>query len=111
VRYKGLIYLRGERGELRIRYDDDRKKWYASITFSKIYEKMVRGEWRRVPQQPKGNLTAGIDVGINNLMAIYVENGLTKLVNGRPLKAISHYWRGEDRRISINAGQVWLGGV
>jgi putative transposase len=26
-------------------------------------------------------------------MAIYVENGLTMLVNGRPLKAISHYWR------------------
>jgi putative transposase len=26
-------------------------------------------------------------------MAIYVENGLTKLVNSRPLKAISHYWR------------------
>jgi putative transposase len=26
-------------------------------------------------------------------MAIYVENGLAKLVNGRQLKAISHYWR------------------
>jgi len=26
-------------------------------------------------------------------MAIYVENGLRKLINGRPLKAISHYWR------------------
>jgi len=26
-------------------------------------------------------------------VAVYVENGLTKLVNGRPLKAISHYWR------------------
>jgi hypothetical protein len=25
--------------------------------------------------------------------AIYVENGLAKLVNGRPLKAVSHYWR------------------
>jgi putative transposase len=94
VRYKGLIYLRGERGELMIRYDDDRKKWYASITFSKISEKMVRGEWRRVPLQPRGDLTAGIDVGINNLLAIYVENGLTRLVSGRPLKAISHYWRG-----------------
>jgi putative transposase len=35
----------------------------------------------------------GIDIGINNLMAIYVENGLTMLVNGRPLKAISYYWR------------------
>jgi putative transposase len=92
VGYKGLIYLRGERGELKIRYDADRKKWYAHIAF-KVSEKAVRGEWRQVPQQSKGNLTAGIDVGINNLMAIYVENGLTMLVNGRPLKAISHYWR------------------
>jgi len=74
VRYKGLIHLRGERGELMIRYDADRGKWYASITFSKVSERMVRGEWRPVPRQPKGNLTAGIDIGINNLMTIYVEN-------------------------------------
>jgi putative transposase len=53
----------------------------------------VRGEWRSVPQQPRGSLAAGIDIGINNLMAIYVENGLTRLINGKPLKAISHYWR------------------
>jgi len=26
-------------------------------------------------------------------MAVYVESGLVKLVSGRPLKAISHYWR------------------
>jgi len=26
-------------------------------------------------------------------MAVYVESGLAKLVNGRPLKAMSHYWR------------------
>ncbi len=93
LRYKGLVYLRGERGELMIRYDADRGKWYAHIAFSKVSEKMVRGEWRPVPRQPKGNLTAGVDIGINNLMAIYVENGSTKLVNGKPLKAISYYWR------------------
>ncbi len=93
VRCKGIIHLRGERGGIEIRYDADRGKWYASIAFD-VSEKMVRGEWRPVPKQPRGNLMAGIDIGINNLMAIYVENGLTKLVNGRPLKAISHYWRG-----------------
>jgi putative transposase len=93
ARCKGPIYLRGERGELRIRYDADGKGWCAHIAFSEVSEKMVKGEWRRVPRQPKGNLTAGIDIGINNLMAIYVENGLTMLVNGRPLKAISYYWR------------------
>ena len=30
-------------------------------------------------------------------MALYIENGFTKLVNGKPLKAISHYWQ---RRIA-----------
>ena len=93
LRYKGLVYLRGERGELRIRYDVDKGKWYAYVTFSKVSEKMMKGEWRPAPRQPKGNLTAGIDIGINNLMAVYVENGLTKLVNGKPLKAISFYWK------------------
>ncbi|MCL7394545.1 MAG: hypothetical protein LZ169_06990, partial [Thaumarchaeota archaeon] len=41
ARFKGPIYLRGERGELRIRYDAHKKKWYAHIAFSKVSEKMV----------------------------------------------------------------------
>jgi len=93
AKYKGIIHLRGEHGELVIRYDADRGKWYAYIAFSEISERMVRGEWRQVPRQPKGNLTVGIDIGINNLLAIYVENGLTKLINGRPLKSIAYYWK------------------
>jgi putative transposase len=92
VRYKGLIHLRGEQGRLEIHYDSDRRKWYAHISFE-VSEKAVRGVWTNVPRKPKEDLVAGIDVGINNLMAVYVENGLTKLVNGRPLKAVSHYWR------------------
>jgi len=97
ARFRGPIYLRGERGGIEICYDADRGKWYAHIAFSKVSENMVRGEWRQVPRQPKGNLTAGIDIGINNLLAIYVKCGLTKLINGRPLKSISYYWR---KRIS-----------
>jgi putative transposase len=93
VKYRGIIHLRGERGELIIRYDADRKRWYANIAFSKVSEKMVRGEWRRVPLQPRGDLTAGIDIGINNLMAVYVEDGSTRLINGKPLKAVAFYWR------------------
>ena len=93
LRYKGVLHLKGERGELKIRYDDDKGRWYAHIAFSKVSERMVRGEWRRVPLRPRGNLTAGVDVGVNNLLAVYVEDGSTKLVNGKPLKAISYYWR------------------
>ena len=92
LRYKGLIHLKGEQGRLEIHYDSDRRKWYVHISFE-VSEKAVRGVWVSVPRKPRGNLVTGIDIGINNLMAVYVENGLAKLVNGRPLKAISHYWR------------------
>jgi putative transposase len=91
VRYNGLIHLRGERGGLEIRYDADRKKWYAYISFESS-EKAFRGKWRAISWKPRGSLVAGINIGVNNLMAIYAENSLTRLVNGRPLKAISHYW-------------------
>jgi len=96
VGYKGLIHLRGEQGRLEIRYDPDRRRWYACISFE-ASEKAVRGEWSAVPRRPLRGLTAGVDIGVNNLMAVYVENGSSRLVNGRPLKAVSHYWR---RRIA-----------
>jgi len=92
VGYKGLIHLKGKQGRLEIRYDQDRRRWYAHISFE-AEEKTVRGAWRKIPQVPKGDLRAGIDIGVNNLFAVYVENGVTLLVNGRPLKSISHYWR------------------
>jgi putative transposase len=92
LRYRGSIHLRGEQGRLEIHYDQDRKRWYAHISFE-VLEKAVRGGWTSVPKRPRGDLVAGIDIGVNNLVAIYVKNGLTKLVNGRPLKATSHYWR------------------
>ena len=49
----------GERCRLEIHYSG-KGKWYAHIAFE-ISEKAV---------------------GINNLMALYIENGFTKLVNG-----------------------------
>ena len=39
------------------------------------------------------NLRAGIDLGVNNLFAIYIENGRSFLINGRPLKSIAYYWQ------------------
>ena len=47
----------------------------------------------KVSQIPKGNLRAGIDLGVNNLIIIYVEDRTSALVNGRPLKSIIHYVR------------------
>ena len=92
VEYMGLVHLKGKQGQLEIRYDPDTKSWYAHISFE-VEKKAVRGIWRKVPQTLKGDLKAGIDLGVNNLMAIYIEDGTSALVNGRPLKSIVHYVR------------------
>ncbi len=96
VQFKGRIHLNGKQGRLEITYDEAKRKWYAHISLT-VDEKFEGGEWVKLPKTPKGNLSAGIDLGVNNLMAVYVENGESFLVNGRPLKSIDFYWR---RRIA-----------
>jgi len=96
VRIKGRIHLDGERGELMLRYDVDRKKWYAYL---QIYatRKLYEDGWKNIPLQSAGNGIAGIDIGINNLFAVYAirpdGKHVSKLFNGRPLKAIYFYWK------------------
>jgi len=92
VGYTGVVHLSGKQRRMEIHYDPDTKSWYAYITFV-VTEKAVRGEWREVPKTPKGNLRAGIDLGVNNFMAVYTEDGTSLLINGRPIKSESHYWR------------------
>jgi len=92
VQFKGRIHLKGKQGRLEIVYDNVKRKWYAHISYTVEERKNDKG-WVRVPRQPLGNLSAGIDLGINNLMAVYVENGESFLVNGIPLKSIAFYWR------------------
>jgi len=92
VQFKGRIHFKGKQGRLEITYDPVRRKWYAHISFT-VIEKLEDEKWVSVPRTPKGNLSAGIDLGVNNLMAVYVENGESFLVNGRPLKSIDFYWR------------------
>jgi len=92
VQFKGRIHLKGKQERLEITYDPVGRKWYAHLSFT-VEEKLEGGEWVSVPRQPKGSLSAGIDLGVNNLMAVYVENGESFLVNGRPLKSIDFYWR------------------
>ncbi len=87
----GRIHLKGKQGRLEITYNPIRRKWYAHISYT-VEEKLINGEWVELPRQPLGNLSAGIDLGVNNLMAVYVENGESFLVNGRPLKSIAFYW-------------------
>ncbi|KUH34345.1 transposase [Thermococcus celericrescens] len=92
IQFKGRIHLKGKHGRLEITYDPVKRKWYAHVSIS-VEKKLQGGEWVEVPRTPKGSLSAGIDLGVNNLMAVYVENGQSFLVNGRPLKSIDFYWQ------------------
>jgi len=92
IQFKGRIHWKGKQGRLEIVYDDVKRKWYAHISFN-VEEKLTRNGWVKIPREPLGNLSAGIDLGVNNLMAVYVENGESFLVNGRPLKSIAFYWQ------------------
>ncbi|ALL00768.1 putative transposase [Pyrodictium delaneyi] len=97
VRYRGLIHVRGRQRGAEIWYDHDRRRWYIAISYT-VEEKLIHGRgWVRVPMKPRGSLEAGVDLGVDNLLAVYVENGEGFLVNGRPLKAESFYWQ---RRIA-----------
>ncbi len=91
IQFKGRIHLKGKQGRLEVVYDDVKRKWYAHISYT--VEEELREGWVRVPRQLLGSLTVGIDLGVNNLMAVYVENGESFLVNGRPLKSIAFYWQ------------------
>ncbi|AHL23229.1 RNA-guided endonuclease InsQ/TnpB family protein [Thermococcus nautili] len=92
IQFKGRIHLKGKQGRLEIIYDPVKRRWYAHVSLA-VEEKLESGEWIKLPRTPRGNLSAGIDLGVNNLMAVYVENGESFLVNGRPLKSIDFYWR------------------
>jgi len=92
IQFKGRIHLKGKQGRLEITYDPIKQKWYAHISLT-VEEKLEGGNWVTLPRTPKGSLSAGIDLGVNNLMAVYVETGESFLVNGRPLKSIDFYWR------------------
>ena len=92
IQFKGRIHLKGKQGRLEITFDPVRRKWYAHVSFT-VEEKLEGEEWISVPRTPRGSLSAGIDLGVNNLMAVYVENGESFFVNGRPLKSIDFYWR------------------
>jgi len=92
IQFKGRIHLKGKQGRMEIIYDSVKRKWHAHVSYT-VEEKLTNGEWVKVPREPQSNLTAGIDLGVNNLMAIYISNGEGFLVNGRPLKSIAFYWQ------------------
>jgi len=53
---------------------------------------VIKGNSLKIPLKPLGDKEASIDVGVNNILAVYVDEGSSLLVSGRPLKTIGFYW-------------------
>jgi putative transposase len=64
LRFKGKLKWHGKQGRLEVIYNDARRGWYAHIPV----------EVENVAEA-KGSLRAGVDLGIVNLAAVYVEDG------------------------------------
>lgn len=62
-------------------------KFYDKIKIEIVYEKQIK------LKEYENNHSIGIDLGVNNLMAITSnEQNLSWLVNGRPLKSMNRYY-------------------
>jgi len=93
VRYSGKIHIAGRQSKAEIHYDLNDKKWYILYISYEVEEKVIKNNSFRISLKPLGDRETCIDIGINNLLAIYVEDRSALLVNGRPLKSVSFYWR------------------
>jgi putative transposase len=71
LRFKGKLKWHGRQGRLEVIYNEARRSWYAHIP--------VEVE---VVAEAKGNLRAGVDLGIVNLATVYVEDGTWYIFKG-----------------------------
>lgn len=103
IPYRGRLLWKGKQGRLEIIWDESKNRWYAHIPVEvgknppKSNPKgPVPGEKDRIQQyEPLGEKKAFIDLGINNLVAGLISDGIAFLVKGGPIKAEHFYWKQE----------------
>ena len=71
LRFKGRLKWHGKQGRLELTYNEARRSWYAHIPV--VVENVA---------EAKGNLRAGVDLGIINLSTVYVEDGTWYIFKG-----------------------------
>jgi len=134
IRYYGKILWSGRQGDLEIIYRDGR--WAANIPVEvgarppksnrrgyvegarriKRRGRIVERNPESIKQKdPKGSHKAFIDMGVNNLFAIAISNGIGILVKGGVIKSEHFYWKSEKATLQetrkprpFRAGSVFI---
>ncbi|MCG3222398.1 MAG: transposase, partial [Candidatus Heimdallarchaeota archaeon] len=83
IKISGVLKWKGKQGRLEISYDFLRKKWYGNQSM----------ELEIDSTNPKGNKKAFVDLGVLNLLTVWIENENQAIIySGRPLLADWKYW-------------------
>ena len=88
LRFKGRLKWHGRQGRLEVIYNEARRSWYAHIP--------VEVE---TVAEAKGNLRAGVDLGIVNLATIYVEDGTWYIFKGGGVLSQYEYYSKKIRSV------------
>jgi putative transposase len=88
LRFKGKLKWHGRQGRLEVIYNEARRSWYAHIP--------VEVE---IVAEAKGNLRAGVDLGIVNLATVYVEDGTWYIFKGGGVLSQYEYYSKKIRRV------------
>ena len=59
---------------------------------------------KETPEIKQEGSKLSIDIGLNNLSAVYVDNNKTFLINGRPLKSINQFYNKKKAQMMSNVG-------
>ena len=88
LRFKGRLKWHGKQGRLEVIYNEARRSWYAHIPV--VVENVA---------EAKGNLRAGVDLGIVNLATIYVEDGTWYIFKGGGVLSQYEYYSKKIRSV------------
>ena len=88
LRFKGKLKWHGKQGRLEVICNDARRSWYAYIPVE--VEVVAEG---------KGNLRAGVDLGIVNLATVYIEDGTWYISKGGGVLSQYEYYSKKIHRV------------
>ncbi len=96
INFAGRLRWHGKQGRLEIRHDEAREAWYASMPVEVGVETtrngnrskhVVRGERKSIRMAgPRGDVAAGVDLGINMLASAVTSDGTWLLYRGSRAK-------------------------
>ena len=88
LRFKGRLKWHGKQGRLEVIYNEARRSWYAHIPV--VVETVA---------ETKGDLRAGVDLGIVNLSTVYVEDGTWYIFKGGGVLSQYEYYSKKISRV------------